>query len=50
MTRVKKKRLLEKFGFTHVSGWVRETDAPEIRAVIDANKPLTEAVQRWECE
>jgi hypothetical protein len=37
--RVTKKRTLQKAGFVHVSGWVRQDDAPAISVKISAAAP-----------
>lgn len=42
MTRLQKKRTLEKQGFVHLSGWVAQGDAPAIQAKIDAAAPEVE--------
>ena len=42
MTRMTKKRTLQKAGFVHVAGWVREEIAPQIQAQIDADKKNAE--------
>lgn len=39
------KRLLEKMGFAHVSGWVHKSDAPKIRAKIAAAEKEVAAVK-----
>ena len=44
MTRMTKKRTLQKAGFVHVAGWVRVDDAPEIQAKIDAAETDVEKV------
>lgn len=46
MERYALKRLLERLGFVHIAGWVRNEDAPRIRAKIEAAKPaISEAIK-----
>lgn len=40
--RLAKKRALQRAGFVHVSGWVREQDAPKIIKTINAASPKVE--------
>ena len=42
------KRLLEKMGFTHISGWVKSSDAPAIRRKIEAAKADVEKAKGGE--
>ncbi len=42
------KRLLERLGFVHVAGWVRNADAPAIRRKIEAAREEVEKVKRVE--
>ena len=44
--RLAKKRTLQKAGFVHVAGWVREKDAPKVERLIEAAKAkVTEALK-----
>lgn len=38
-------RLLERAGFVHIAGWVREEDAPAIRRKIEAVKDEVERIK-----
>lgn len=40
------KRLLERLGFVHVAGWVKESDAPAIRRKIEAAREEVEEIKR----
>lgn len=39
------RRLLERAGFVHVAGWVRNQDAPAIRRKIEASKEDVERIK-----
>ena len=39
------KRLLERLGFVHVAGWVRNEDAPAIRRKIEAARDDVERIR-----
>ena len=39
------KRLLERLGFVHVAGWVRNEDAPAIRRKIEAAREEVERIK-----
>ena len=39
------KRLLERLGFVHVAGWVRNADAPAIRRKIEAAREEVERIK-----
>ena len=41
--RLAKKRILQKAGFVHVAGWVREKDAPKVEKLIAAAKEEVDA-------
>ena len=44
--RLAKKRTLQRAGFVHVAGWVREKDAPKVERLIEAAKAkVTEALK-----
>ena len=42
------KRLLERLGFVHVAGWVRNEDAPAIRRKIEAAREEVDAIKAEE--
>ena len=42
------KRLLERLGFVHVAGWVRNEDAPAIRRKIEAAREEVDAIRAAE--
>ena len=42
------KRLLERLGFVHVAGWVRNEDAPAIRRKIEAAREEVYAIKATE--
>ena len=44
----KLKRLLERLGFVHVAGWVRNEDAPAIRRKIEAAREEVDAIKAKE--
>jgi hypothetical protein len=46
MTRMTKKRTLQKAGFVHIAGWVTQDDAPAIQAKIDAAAPEVQKVSQ----
>ena len=39
------RRLLERLGFVHVAGWVRNEDAPAIRRKIEAAREEVERIK-----
>lgn len=43
--RLAKKRTLQRAGFVHVAGWVKEKDAPKVEKLIEAARPEVEAAQ-----
>jgi hypothetical protein len=48
LPRYDKKRRLEKAGFTHLSGWVRNEDAPRIRKALERGEAEAQAVLNQE--
>lgn len=43
MHQMTRKRIMERAGFVHVSGWVRAERAPAIKALIDQDKEQAKA-------
>ena len=42
------RRLLDRLGFVHVAGWVRNEDAPAIRRKIEAAREEVDAIKSEE--
>ena len=42
------RRLLDRLGFVHVAGWVRNEDAPAIRRKIEAAREEVDAIRAAE--
>lgn len=43
-----RERALERAGFSHVSGWLREPEAQQVRQIIESQRPCVEAITKGE--